>query len=607
MALTLASLSLVLFGLGLQEPEPRAETARSVVEKALPLLQTSGDLWIQRKNCTSCHHQALGSITAEIAREKGFAIQRGLLAKQEAALSRVLRNQRALNLQGHGPANGQFGESYSLLALSALGSPRTETTDVVMVYLADLQAPDGSFPSYSHRPPLEDSPVTATALNLKALFDYGLEPMRQLRIERAKQWLLAVQPRDTEEAVFRAWGLHWSGASDRDALAKLVAQQRDDGGWAQHAELPSDAYATGQVLSLLLQLGWSAQHPAIGQGVSFLLDTWSEDERAWRVPTRRRVEGLPYFESGFPFGEDQFISYAASAWATTALMLYLEPTPATALKTKRATVADPQQTELDPLFRAALWSDASAFEKALEDHDDPLAVEGPEGVPLLAAAARDARKVEHLLARGADPAGVSEHGRSALHVAALSPRSLRSLELLLAAGAPVDQADAEGATPLWLAASLGNLEGAKALLRAGASVDRRAPGRDGSTPLLPAVTRGDRAMVGLLLEAGANWTQGADAWGSTALHEAAYTGDLDLVQTFLEQGADPNSEDEDGRSALHYVAMQYFGDPSIGRVLRESGATSTLEDAHGQTPLSYAERDGFAALAEALRSKPRKP
>jgi hypothetical protein len=30
-----------------------------------------------------------------------------------------------------------------------------------------------------------------------------------------------------------------------------------------------------------------------------------------------------YFESGFPYGKDQFISLAASGWATTALALAL--------------------------------------------------------------------------------------------------------------------------------------------------------------------------------------------------------------------------------------------------------------------------------------------
>jgi hypothetical protein len=33
----------------------------------------------------------------------------------------------------------------------------------------------------------------------------------------------------------------------------------------------------------------------------------------------------PYFESGFPYGKDQFISAAASNWATMALALAVRP------------------------------------------------------------------------------------------------------------------------------------------------------------------------------------------------------------------------------------------------------------------------------------------
>ena len=34
-----------------------------------------------------------------------------------------------------------------------------------------------------------------------------------------------------------------------------------------------------------------------------------------------------YFESGFPYGKDQFIAVAASGWAAAALALALPPKP----------------------------------------------------------------------------------------------------------------------------------------------------------------------------------------------------------------------------------------------------------------------------------------
>jgi hypothetical protein len=35
----------------------------------------------------------------------------------------------------------------------------------------------------------------------------------------------------------------------------------------------------------------------------------------------RSIPTNPYFESGFPYGKSQFISYAGSCWATMALLL----------------------------------------------------------------------------------------------------------------------------------------------------------------------------------------------------------------------------------------------------------------------------------------------
>ncbi|MCA9048735.1 MAG: hypothetical protein KDA89_08400, partial [Planctomycetaceae bacterium] len=56
--------------------------------------------------------------------------------------------------------------------------------------------------------------------------------------------------------------------------------------------------------------------------VQFLLNTQCEDG-SWHVVTR--AEGFqPYYESGFPHGEDQFISIAASAWAVIALLPFTE-------------------------------------------------------------------------------------------------------------------------------------------------------------------------------------------------------------------------------------------------------------------------------------------
>ncbi len=99
-----------------------------------------------------------------------------------------------------------------------------------------------------------------------------------------------------------------------------------DGGWAQTEYRSSDAYATGEALYALRAAGVSTDSRAYRRGVRYLLQT-QLDDGSWWVRTR----ALPtqnHFESGFPHGADQFISAAATHWATQALLLTLPDGPA---------------------------------------------------------------------------------------------------------------------------------------------------------------------------------------------------------------------------------------------------------------------------------------
>jgi squalene cyclase len=97
----------------------------------------------------------------------------------------------------------------------------------------------------------------------------------------------------------------------------LLDEQRADGGWAQTPHLASDAYATGQALFTLRTVGVSDGDPALQRGIGFLVRTQRADG-SWHVRSRA-MKIQPYFESGFPYGHDQWISHAASAWAVMAL------------------------------------------------------------------------------------------------------------------------------------------------------------------------------------------------------------------------------------------------------------------------------------------------
>jgi squalene cyclase len=195
-------------------------------------------------------------------------------------------------------------------------------------FVKGQQYPDGGWRIFAHRPPIESSDVQVTAVSLRSLQLYGPKAQRpeyQAAVKRAADWLVKAQPQTTEDRVFQLLGLKWAGLNSKPAITRtsvrgLLATQRSDGGWAQLPSIASDAYATGQALVALREAGGlRASDPAYKRGVAFLLKTQLEDG-SWYVKSRA-IPFQPFFESGFPHGHDQWVSMAASNWATMALAL----------------------------------------------------------------------------------------------------------------------------------------------------------------------------------------------------------------------------------------------------------------------------------------------
>jgi hypothetical protein len=232
-------------------------------------------------------------------------------------------------LQGDSFGGAQDAASYVLLGLAANGQQPNKMTDAMAHYLIGGQGADGRWPVGTNRPPSESSDIAVTARSLRALQVYAPNGLRQEannRVERARAWLLKATPRSNEDSSFQLLGLAWANA-DKQTLQKmaqsLLAQQHKDGGWGQQTTLESDAYATGQALVALHQAGGlPVTHRAYQRGVQFLLADQAADG-SWCVLTR----SFPFqkqFESGFPYGHNQWISAAASSWATMALILTVE-------------------------------------------------------------------------------------------------------------------------------------------------------------------------------------------------------------------------------------------------------------------------------------------
>jgi len=307
-----------------EQPAPAA-SPRSAIERTLPLIQRNDAAFLKKAGCVSCHNNTLTAVTVAAARAAGFHVDEAIAQHQLTTIGTYLDAWRERALQGVAIPGDADTVSYILAGLASEKYPATAATDAMAFVLKRQQASDGHWRVTAERPPIESNDIEVTALSMRALQVYAPAAERadyQQAVARAAAWLRQADPHSTEEHAFRVLGLAWSGAGKAmiDAAAHaLVKGQRRDGGWAQTATLTSDAYATGEALVALAQTGAIAvTSPAYKRGVAFLLKTQYGDG-SWFVRSRA-LPLQPYFESGFPYGRDQFISAAATNWATQALI-----------------------------------------------------------------------------------------------------------------------------------------------------------------------------------------------------------------------------------------------------------------------------------------------
>jgi ankyrin repeat protein len=302
---------------------------RTSVEKAIAALQSSQPQFVKVSGCVSCHHQFLPSMAFAAARQKSLYVDEkiaGFQVKATMGMAGAFRD--SLFELADGMPDMNITGSYALIGLAAEKKPADRNTDALVIHLAAKQSPDGHWIGWGFRPPLETGQIEPTALSMRALQLYAPEGKRAeyaRRVEKAREWLLAATPLTTQERALRLLGLVWSNAPrqaiDR-AAAELAATQREDGGWAQLDNLTSDAYATGQAMVALQESGMTPVFSVYRKGVSFLRSSQAADG-TWRVKTRS-VPVQVLRDSGFPHGNDQWISASGTAWAALALTAAVE-------------------------------------------------------------------------------------------------------------------------------------------------------------------------------------------------------------------------------------------------------------------------------------------
>ncbi len=198
--------------------------------------------------------------------------------------------------------------------------------------------------------------------------------------------------------------------------------------------------------------------------------------------------------------------------------------------------------------------------------------------------ADDAGRVQAALAAGADISENDVYMGSPLHIA-VARGSAEIIKLLVDGGANVN---AEGvgslkrAHPLHIAARVNGVAAATLLIERGASVD----GRDsqGRTPLMIAASNGQTEIAKLLLKKGADPLAEESEYHDIAMYIAAMNGHLDIVKLFVSNGVDANFRNtRTGETILWVAAMDNRLD--VAKFLLSNGADPNIADKRGDTPI----------------------
>jgi len=303
--------------------DPRVSIAASIA-----LLQSTSSSVYEARGCISCHQQMLVEAAVSAARAKGIPVREDLSAKNLEQILKVYVNQAEMAMQGETIGGHVLTYGYVTMALAAAKYKSDATTAGLVHAIASWQMPDGSWPALIERPPMEYSTFSHTALSIRALTLYapaGRRAEMEAKVRLARSWLLAAKPVGAEEYAMRILGLAWGKASPKEiatATAPWIAQQnKQDGGWSQLPNMGSDVYATGMTLYALSQAGVSTKSEVYSKGIAFLLRNQYADG-SWFVKSRS-FPTQPHFDSGYPFGYNQWISSAGACWATLALIAAL--------------------------------------------------------------------------------------------------------------------------------------------------------------------------------------------------------------------------------------------------------------------------------------------
>ncbi|CAH0549306.1 unnamed protein product [Brassicogethes aeneus] len=253
---------------------------------------------------------------------------------------------------------------------------------------------------------------------------------------------------------------------------------------------------------------------------------------------------------------------------------------------------------LSALSLAAINGDLEIVKDLIENGAEINAQEINNFSPLKFAVNGNHTKIaEFLINQGADVnLRDSKHYRTALHVAAASG-NVKMANVLVSKGADINAQDINGNSPLMFAVDNNHTETAEFLINQGADVNLR-DSKHYRTALHVAAASGNVKMANVLVSNGAD-INAQDINGNSPLMFAVDNNHTETAEFLINQGANVNLRDsKDKRMALHVAAAT--GNVEIANVLVSNGADTNAQDINRYSPLMFAVDNNHTETVEFL-------
>jgi hypothetical protein len=313
------------------------EQVRQTIERAIGYLQTETADWLKTRGCAACHHAPMSLRALSEAQLHGFKVDEKFVAdtvesllgsKEKLMSSKIFPNPADPpdpRPQGRGLNMGLPFLAVAAQSMPSLTEGQKESLKLIIEEIVKKQQSDGSWEFFAtlRRPPVNESQTTDAVWIILALQDgYGSEAsaVQTESLAKATAWLDGTKlPDNLQDKAFKLLlmaRVRKSREELQPTINEILAFQRSDGGWAQNAEMASDAFATGQTLYVLAQAGFTDEQPKIKRAIDFLVGTQKPDG-SWPMTSRSSPDGSP--------GSAKLltpITCAASSWATLGLVSF---------------------------------------------------------------------------------------------------------------------------------------------------------------------------------------------------------------------------------------------------------------------------------------------